>query len=82
MYAFFTDLSMQSGEAIVIVAFGAHFLKNVARNQLKSAAKSLLSPKDGKDLQKAEKHRFIFPLAKAFVNKGIVKIHKAAKCLL
>ena len=75
----FTDLSLASGEAIVLVAFGAHFFKDIACNQLESAAKSLLSQKDRKHLLKAEKNKFIQPLAKAFVEQRIVKISEGSK---
>lgn len=80
IYCFVCEgLSPQSGEAVVIVAFGAHFFKDVARTQLESAAKSLLTPAERKRLVKAEKSKFVLPLAKAFLERGIVKVDKGCK---
>ena len=79
MKCFYIALSSLGGEAIVLVAFGAHFFKDVSRSQLESAAKSLLTAAERKDLYKAEKSKFVLPLAKAFVRKGIVKIASSSK---
>ena len=43
MYFLHIDLSKKSGATIVMVAFGAHFIKEILRTQLLSAAKPLLS---------------------------------------
>lgn len=59
-----------------MTTFGAHFVKEISRGQLEAAAKSLLPPETRRKLVKAEKSQFILPLAKAFVNKNIVKITK------
>ena len=58
---------------VVIVAFRAHFLKEVARSQLVSASKSLLASDIRKLLNGADKSQFLVPLAKAFVNWQIVR---------
>jgi len=58
------------------VAFGAHFFKDISRQQLESAVKSLNIQEN---LKRAEKNEFIFPLAKALLTKGIIKIKKNAK---
>ena len=71
-------LSTQSGEAVIIVAFGAHFFKDITRSQLESAAKSLLTPDERKALHKAEKAKFVLPLAKALIDREIIKVNKGA----
>ena len=65
---------MTSAEAVLLTAFGAHFLKEVSRSQLESAAKSLLSQQIIQQLKKADKGDFSMPLAEAFLKKGIVKV--------
>ena len=65
---------MQSGEAIVLTAFGAHFFKEISRAQLESAARSFLSPGPQQALRKADKVDFIIPLARAFLRRRIVKL--------
>lgn len=69
---------MQSGEAVVLTAFGAHFFKEV-RSQLESAAKSLLHPDVQQALRKKDKVDFIIPLARAFIKKQIVKLSSKAE---
>ena len=65
---------MQSGKAVIQTVFGAHFLKEVSRAQLESAAKSLLPPHIQQQLRKADKGEYVIPLAKAFLRKGIIKL--------
>ena len=65
---------MQSVEAVVLTAFRVHFLKEISRGQLDSAAKSLLTWDLQHQLKKADKGDFIIPLAKAFIRKGIIKL--------
>ena len=43
MYFLHIDISKKSRATIVMVAFGAHFIKEILRTQLPSAAKQLLS---------------------------------------
>ena len=55
-------------------AFAAHFIKEVSRAQLCSAAKTLLPREQRRMLNVAEKQKFMKPLAAAFLNKNIVRI--------
>ena len=55
-------------------ANGAHFLKEVTRSQLLSAAKRLLPVRERRNLCGAEKTSLLVPLATAFVTNNIVKI--------
>ena len=69
------DLSDKSAEVIVLEAFGAHFLKEIGRNQLLSAAKSFVPPKERKSLCNTAKMGLVNPLARAFLNKrNIIEI--------
>ena len=72
IYTFTTELTAQSAEAIVLVAFGAHFYKDISRGQLESAAKSFGIPK------KHEKSDYMAPLAKSLLNNGFIKIYRNA----
>ena len=75
MYFLCTDLSMTSAEAVILTAFGSHFLKEVTRSQLESAAKSLLSPETVHQIKKnGDKGDFIIPIAEALLKKGTIKI--------
>ena len=49
-------------------------MKEVSRRQLNSAAKNLLSKEERKEHIKAEKSKFIKPLATKFIERGIVKV--------
>ena len=71
---FTTDLSEKSAQVIVMEAYGAHFLKEVRRSQLLSAAKSLLPVHERSRLSGAEKSSLLLPLARAFVFNKIVKV--------
>jgi len=71
---FHIDMSNTSAEAVVLTAFGAHFLKEVSRSQLESAAKSLLATNVLTNLKKADKGDFIIPLAEALIKHKIVKV--------
>ena len=62
---------MKSAEVVIMVAFGAHFIKEVSRTQLNAAVKSLLPSKQRKLLSGAEKSKLIKPLAKMFLYKGM-----------
>ncbi len=62
-----------------MVAFEAHFIKEVSRAQLGAAVKTLLPSKQRKSLYGAEKSKLIKPLAKMFVYKGIIDIRRGAK---
>ena len=59
-------------------AFGAHAIKVVSRSQLCAAAKSLLSKDIKKQLNGAERNKFIKPLAYAFLESNIVTIEDGA----
>jgi len=72
-------LSVQNAEAVVLVAFSAHFFKDISRSQLESAAKLLLSPSQQQSLHKAEKIKYVVPLGEAFLAKKIVKVKKGVK---
>ena len=65
---------MTSAEAVLLTAFGAHFLKEISRSQLESAAKSLLPMTTIQRLKKGDKADFTIPLAEAFLKKGVVKL--------
>ena len=60
-----------------MTAFGAHFLKEISRTQLLSAAKRLLSHQK-KTLNSLEKNEFLIPLGKALVEHSIIAIRKGA----
>lgn len=55
-------------------AFGAHFLKEVTRSKLLSAAKSLLPIRERRNLCGANKTALLLSLARAFVTNNIVRI--------
>ena len=57
-----------------MTAFAVHFLKEISRTQLLSAAKRLILNIDKKTLQAFDKNDFLIPLGKAFVEREIVKI--------
>ena len=57
---------MTSAEAVLLTAFGAHFLQEVLRSQLESAAKSLLSQQIIQQLRKANKEDFQCLLQRPF----------------
>jgi len=59
---------------VVACAFGAFAIKEVSRTQLRGAAKLLLTKQLCAELRSAEKQKYIFPLAKAFIEKGIVVV--------
>ena len=61
-----------------MTAFAVHFLKEVSRSQLQSAARKLLTKQEKIWLQPLEKSEFLLPLAKAFIKKKVVKIKKGA----
>ena len=65
---------MKSGEVVIMTVFGAHLIKEVSRRQLISAAKNLLSKEERKQLNGAEKSKFIKPLANQFIDRGIVRV--------
>ena len=62
---------------VVMCAFGAHSLKNISRFQMASAARYFMSDQT-KFITKADKYQLIKPLAKAFINKGIVVVKEGA----
>ena len=74
-----TDLSEKSAQVIVMEAYGAHFLKEVSRSQLLSAAKALLPVCERKKLCGSEKTGLLLPLARAFVFNNIVRIKSKIK---
>jgi len=56
------EISLAEAELIVMVAFGVHFIKEVSRSQLQSAAKSLLPHDERKRIGLgAEKQHFFIP---------------------
>jgi hypothetical protein len=75
---FCTDLTQKSASMVVMTAFAVHFLKEVSRSQLQSAARKLLTKEEKNRLQPLEKSEFILPLAKAFIMKKVVEIKKGA----
>ena len=70
-------MTQKSGAVIVVTAFSSHFLKEISRTQLLSAAKILI-PQNKKKYSTFEKNDFLLPLGKAFVEKAIVKIREGA----
>ena len=71
-------LSIKSAEVVVSCAFKETFIKAVTRSQLISAAKSLLSKEEAKELRTAEKQKLLVPLALAFLKKKIVGVRKGS----
>ena len=61
-----------------MAAFAVHFLKEISRIRLLSAAKRLIVNIDKKKFQAFDKNDFLIPLGKAFVEREIVKIKKGA----
>ena len=61
-----------------MTAFAAHFLKEVSRSQLQSAARTLLPDRERKRLQTLEKGELIIPLAKAFLKNNIIHVKTGA----
>lgn len=59
----------------MMTAFAVHYLKEVTRSQLLSAARNLLT-KEKNRLQPLEKSEFMLPLAKVFIKKEIVEVKK------
>ena len=51
-------MTLNSAEVIVMCAYGAHFIKEVARKQLAAAAKTLLSREGRSLLQGADENQF------------------------
>ena len=60
-----------------MAVFGAHFLKEISRTQLLSAAKRLL-PQQKKILNSLEKNEFCIPLGRTFEDNHIVQVRKGA----
>lgn len=65
-------MTLNSAEVVVMCAYGAHFIKEVARKQLAAAAKTLLSREERSLLQGADKNQFLKPLAIQFLKRGII----------
>ena len=61
-----------------MTTFGSHFVKEVSRAQLSSAAKVLLPVHMKKKLVGAEKAAFITSLALPFLDHNIVLVYKSA----
>jgi len=70
-----TELTAEGAEAIVLIAFGAHFYKEISKGQLESAAKSFGLKLN---LKKSDKQMFAIPLACALLNNSIIKLSKHA----
>ena len=69
---------MTSAEAVLLTAFGAHFLREVSRSKLESAAKSILPSDTIHQLKKADKGDFIIPLAEEFLKRGVIELAQGA----
>jgi len=71
MLNFVTEMTISSAEAIVSMAFGAHHVRQIQRGQMELAVRTLGV---SENLKRAEKHEFIMPIARALLNRGIIKI--------
>ena len=71
MLNFVTEMTVSSAETIVSMAFGAHHIHQIERCQMESAVRTLGV---SENLKKAERHEFIKPIARALLNRGIIKI--------
>ena len=72
-------LTLKSAEVVVLVAFESHTFKQISRSQLESAGKTLNIPiAIRRSLIKGGKIDYLIPLAKGFLQEGIVKIKKEA----
>ena len=68
-------MSLKTAEIIVTCAFEELFIKSIGKQQIAAAAKSLLTKEENRQLKGGEK-AYLPPLAKAFLDRGIVKIKK------
>ncbi len=69
-------MALKAAEIIVTCTFDELFIKSIGKQQISAATKSLLT-KDQNRVQKgAKKSKYLPPLAKAFIHKGIVKVKK------
>ena len=65
-------MSTISAEVIVMSAFQQHRIKDVSRSQLTGALSSLCSPQTKRKYRSTDKASLILPVAKSFLEKGIV----------
>ena len=68
MYFLHIDLSQESGATIVMVAFSAHFIKEISRTVALSS-KAVVTPRQ-KKFSAYEKSDFFVPLGQAFVERN------------
>ena len=78
VYPSYTALSTISAEVIVMSAFQHHRIKDVSRSQLTGALSSLCSPQTKRKYRGADKASLILPVAKSFLEKGIVALSEDA----
>lgn len=71
-------MPIKAAEIIVTCAYDELFIKSVGKQQISAAAKSLLTKEQNKALKGAEKSKYLPLLAKAFIDKKIVKVKKGA----
>ena len=71
---FLLDNVLRNAAIIVMVAFGAHGIKEVSRTQLAGAIKIYASAGEKKDLLKLDKKEMILPVAEIFIKNKIVKL--------
>ena len=69
-------MPLKTAEIIVTCAFEELFIKSIGKQQIAAAAKSLLTKEENRQLKGGEKAKYLPPLAKAFLDRGIVKIKK------
>ena len=74
IYPSYTAMSTISAEVIVMSAFQQHRIKDVSRSQLTGALSSLCSPQTKRKYRSADKASLILPVAKSFLEKGIVAL--------
>ena len=71
-------MPLKAAQIIITCAFDELFIKNVSKQQISAAAKSLLTKEQNRELKGADKIAYLPPLAKAFLKNKIVKLKKAA----
>ena len=77
MFTFYLEMTMQNASVVVMVAFGAHAIKDITRTQL--AVKLYAAPGERKELLKLDKKDMIPEVAQMFQREGIVSVQGDAK---
>ena len=62
---------------VIMVAVGAHSLKEVSRTQLAGVVKLYGTPEEKREVLKLDKKKVIGPVAKMFIREGIITVEGA-----